>query len=63
MVELEISRLSFKICKLVSDYAEVNGLRSIDELTLTGSDGRSLRFLGDIDDYEVPCINCELIER
>jgi hypothetical protein len=63
MVELEIACLSFKISKLVSDYAQVNGLCSIDELKLTAPDGRRLRIFGDVDDFEVPCINCELVGR
>lgn len=62
VVELEISRLSLKSRKLLSNHAEINGLSSIDELTLIGPDERSLRFFGDIDDFEVPCINCELAE-
>ena len=62
MVELEISRMSLKSRKLMSNHVEINGLSSIDELTLIGPNGRSLRFFGDVDDFEVPCINCELAE-
>lgn len=63
MVEIEISRLSLKSRKLVSNHTQINGLPSIDELMLIGSDGRRLRFFGDVDDFEVPCINCELAEK
>lgn len=63
MIELEIGRQSFIIGKLVSKYAEVDGLCSIDELTFTNPEGRSLRFFGDVDDFEVPCINCEIVEQ
>jgi hypothetical protein len=59
-IDIQIKNLSVNLSRISSASGEQNNLISINELIFNGYDGRSLRFFGDTDEFEVPCINCEL---
>lgn len=60
--EMKLCRVSVAISKLFIDYTSPNEFLSIEEITFTRKDGSTLKIFGDIDSFEVPCINSELLE-
>lgn len=63
VLEIEISKFSATVSRPSVDYVTSKEFLSIEEIIFTSTDGGTLKIFGDIDEFEVPCVNSAFTEK